>query len=63
MQRQLIYKGGCDMTFIAPELMEITSCLTVRYDAGICKHRKERTGVMEIIKISKERAEEICKTK
>lgn len=28
--------------------MEVTSCVTSRYDAGICKHLMERTGVCEI---------------
>ena len=28
--------------------MNISSVLTARYDAGICKHRLERTGVMVI---------------
>lgn len=28
--------------------MEITSCITGRLDAGICKHILERTGVCEI---------------
>ena len=40
---------GVDLTFIEPRLMNISSALTARYDAGICKHRLERTGVMEII--------------
>lgn len=28
--------------------MEITSCITGRYDASICKHLLERTGVAVI---------------
>ena len=39
---------GVDLTFIEPRLMDISSALTARYDAGICKHRLERTGVMVI---------------
>ena len=39
---------GVDLTFIEPKLMDISSALTARYDAGICKHRLERTGVMVI---------------
>jgi len=37
---------GVDLTFIESRLMNISSALTARYDAGICKHRLERTGVM-----------------
>lgn len=39
---------GVDLTFVEPRLMEISSVITCRYDAGICKHRLERTGVMVI---------------
>ena len=28
--------------------MDISSCITARIDAGICKHKLERTGVAEI---------------
>ena len=37
---------GVDLTFIEPRLMEVSSTITARYDAGICKHRLERTGVL-----------------
>lgn len=39
---------GVDLTFIEPRLMDVSSTVTARYDAGICKHRLERTGVMVI---------------
>ena len=39
---------GIDLTFIEPRLMDVSSTITARYDAGICKHRLERTGVMVI---------------
>ena len=42
------YSLGVDLTFVEPRLMEISSVITARYDAGICKHRLERTGVIEI---------------
>ena len=45
---------GVDLTFIEPRLMYIASTITARYDAGICKHRLERTGVLEIERESKE---------
>lgn len=39
---------GVDLTFNGTRVMEITSCIMARYDAGICKHKLERTGVCEI---------------
>lgn len=50
---ELIYRGGCDLTYMNPVLMDIQSCMTTRYDAGICRHRKERTGVIEIWRMTK----------
>lgn len=44
----LIYRGGCDLTTDRPELMDVQSCMAARYDAGICRHRKEHTGVLEV---------------
>lgn len=46
---------GVDLTFGESRLMEVSSTITARYDAGICKHRLERTGVMEIERESKEK--------
>lgn len=48
---QLVYKGGVDLTTNNPSLMDIQSCMAARYDAGICKHAKEHTGVIEIYRI------------
>ena len=49
----LIFRGGCDLTHTKPSLMTIQSCMTRKYDAGIVKHQKEHTGVIEIWKIEK----------
>ena len=43
-----VIQCGVDFTFVQPRLMERSSVITARYDAGICKHRLERTGVIEI---------------
>lgn len=47
---KLIFRG-CDLTTINPTLMDIQSCMAARYDAGIVKHAKEHTGVIEIYKV------------
>lgn len=44
----LVFKGGCDLTTDRPELMNIQSCMAARYDAGVVRHRKEHTGVIEV---------------
>lgn len=54
MQKRLVFRGGCDLTFVKPEYIEHSPCLSTRYDAGICKHRKERVGVIEIYELSKQ---------
>lgn len=48
---ELIYQGGCDLTYMNPVLMDVSSCLKARYDGGIGNHLKERTGVIEIWRI------------
>ena len=55
MQKVLIFKGGCDLTTNNPCLMKIQSCMARQYDAGICKHQKEHTGVIEIYEVLDER--------
>ena len=45
-QESNVLQMGVDLTFIEPRLMEVSSTITARYDAGICKHRLERTGVL-----------------
>lgn len=42
------------MTTQDPDLMDIQSCMAARYDAGICRHQKEHTGVIEIFELSEE---------
>ena len=37
----------CDLTTKESCLLEKSPCLTARYDAGICKHKLERGGVIE----------------
>ena len=34
--------------------MDLQSCMAARYDAGICKHSKEHTGVIEIYEVTME---------
>ena len=58
----LIFRGGCDLTTTKPELMDIQSCMAARYDAGICRHPKEHTGVIEIYEIT-ERTTNNCSRK
>lgn len=48
---ELVYKGGVDLTTQNPTTQDIQSCMAARYDAGICKHRKEHTGVIEVEKM------------
>ena len=44
--------GGCDLCFIESQIQELASCIPLRYDAGICKHKNEHTGVIEIMKVN-----------
>lgn len=53
MSDKYITIGAADMTWNKPCLMQYASCITSRYDAGICKHQKERTGVL-LKKVGKE---------
>ena len=41
-------KKTIDLTFNNPTTVDIANTLTSRYDAGICKHRLERSGVCEV---------------
>lgn len=36
-----------DLTFNGSRIVEISNAITSRYDAGICKHKLERTGVCD----------------
>lgn len=49
--RHRVFVGGVDMCFVNPQIMEIQSCMATRYDAGIVKHQREHTGVIEVWKI------------
>ena len=40
-----------DLCFQHAETIEIANAIAARYDAGICKHKYEHPGVLEIIKI------------
>jgi DNA (cytosine-5)-methyltransferase 1 len=41
-----------DLTFSHGETVEIANGITARYDAGICKHKWERSGVCETTRLS-----------
>jgi hypothetical protein len=46
-----VFVGGVDMCYVNPQMMEIQSCMAARYDAGIIKHQREHTGVIEVWKL------------
>lgn len=37
-----------DVTYMGSKVMEIASAVCARQDAGVCKHKLERTGVLVI---------------
>ena len=37
---------GVDLCYIETKLVDISACICVRYDAGICRHKMEHTGVL-----------------
>ena len=45
-QKLIKRQVGIDLCFIESRLVEISACVCVRYDAGICKHKMEHTGVL-----------------
>lgn len=49
--KEIVFIGGVDLCFVKPSLMDIQSCMAARYDAGVVKHQKEHTGVIEVWKI------------
>ena len=57
MDKILIYRQGCDLTTNNPTLLNYSPTIVSRYDAGICNHRLERVGVLEIFKINKDQAQ------
>ena len=47
-EQNRLFQCGIDLSTNSSGLKDIANCITVRYDAGICKHKDERTGVIEI---------------
>ena len=37
---------GVDLCYIESRIVDISACICVRYDAGICRHKLEHTGVL-----------------
>lgn len=37
---------GVDLCYIGTRLVDVSACICVRYDAGICRHKMEHTGVL-----------------
>ena len=37
---------GVDLCYIETRLVDISACICVGYDAGICRHKMEHTGVL-----------------
>ena len=35
-----------DLCYVETQVIDISACICVRYDAGICRHKLERTGVL-----------------
>ena len=45
-QKLIKCQVGIDLCFLETRIVEISACVCVRYDAGICKHKMEHTGVL-----------------
>lgn len=54
MNKELIFRGGCDLCYTQSELISIANAIAMRYDAGICRHKNEHPGVIEIWRITNE---------
>lgn len=39
---------GIDLCYVETRIVQISSCICVRYDAGICRHKMEHTGVLVV---------------
>ena len=39
---------GVDLCYIETRLVDVSACICVRYDAGICRHKMEHTGVLVV---------------
>ena len=37
---------GIDLCYVESRVVKISACICVRYDAGICRHKMEHTGVL-----------------
>lgn len=42
----LIVPKTIDLCFVESKELDTCPCITARYDAGICKHKAERGGVL-----------------
>lgn len=49
----LLIEKGVDLCSTHAETVDICNCISRKYDAGICKHKNERSGVVECYKLSK----------
>lgn len=45
-KKQETRQYGVDLCFIETRLVDVSACICVRYDAGICRHKMEHTGVL-----------------
>ena len=41
-----VKQRGVDLCYIETRFVDISACICVRYDAGICRHKMEHTGVL-----------------
>ena len=44
--RKILCQVGVDLCYIETRLVDVSACICVRYDAGICRHKMEHTGVL-----------------
>ena len=47
-QARLIYRQGVDLCYTQSQLIDVANAIAARYDAGICRHKNEHPGVIEI---------------
>ena len=45
-QYKIKSQRGVDLCYIESRFVDISACICVRYDAGICRHKMEHTGVL-----------------
>ena len=46
ISRKIKRQVGVDLCFVESRLVDVSACVCVRYDAGICRHKMEHTGVL-----------------